>query len=221
MHVRGPPMLAPLIPWPVFFKALQRQRSTLFQAWLRYWIFSDDGAALIPRRGDGTAESLSLEERQKIATLFLTRQEQKNGQKPFTEKAKLDATGTRTQGHQPHGNWDFSCDASLCAAHLAQERVERRCAGSGCVSIRFGHHWFMHGRCPHGRVFSGAEDGSTAHQRATTRHRNRFATCQGDNMNLRELLGFNLFLQLFDGTASYFILSRGEAELNPFVECRY
>ena len=40
------------------------------QAWLRYWIFSDDGAALIPRRGDSTAESLSLEERQKIATLF-------------------------------------------------------------------------------------------------------------------------------------------------------
>ena len=29
----------------------------------------------------------------------------------------------------------------------------------GCVSIRFGHHWFMHGNCPHGRVFSGAEDG--------------------------------------------------------------
>jgi hypothetical protein len=36
-------------------------------------------------------------------------------------------------------------------------------------------------------------------------------------MNLRELLGINLFLQIFDGTASYFILSRGEAELNPFV----
>ena len=36
-------------------------------------------------------------------------------------------------------------------------------------------------------------------------------------MNLRELLSFNLFLQLFDGTAAYFILSRGEAKLNPFV----
>ena len=36
-------------------------------------------------------------------------------------------------------------------------------------------------------------------------------------MNLRRLLGFNLFLQIFDGTASYFILSRGEAELNPLV----
>ena len=40
---------------------------------------------------------------------------------------------------------------------------------------------------------------------------------ESDTMTLRELLGFNLFLQLFDGTASYFILSRGEAELNPFV----
>ena len=36
-------------------------------------------------------------------------------------------------------------------------------------------------------------------------------------MNLQKLLGFNLFLQIFDGTASYFILSRGESELNPFV----
>ena len=37
-------------------------------------------------------------------------------------------------------------------------------------------------------------------------------------MNLLQgLLGFNLFLQIFDGTASYFILSRGEPELNPFV----
>jgi hypothetical protein len=36
-------------------------------------------------------------------------------------------------------------------------------------------------------------------------------------MKLRELLAFNLFLQVFDGTASYLILSRGEAELNPLV----
>ena len=35
---------------------------------------------------------------------------------------------------------------------------------------------------------------------STTRHHVRFPTCQGDNMNLRELLSFNLFLQLFDGT---------------------
>jgi hypothetical protein len=40
---------------------------------------------------------------------------------------------------------------------------------------------------------------------------------RADMMNLRELLGFNLFLQIFDGTASYFILSRGQGELNPFV----
>jgi hypothetical protein len=67
-------MLAPLIPWPVFFKALQRQKSTLLQAWLRYWIFSDDGAALLPRRTDGTAESSSLKEREKItAQLFMAK----------------------------------------------------------------------------------------------------------------------------------------------------
>ena len=37
-------------------------------------------------------------------------------------------------------------------------------------------------------------------------------------MTLRELLGFNIFLQVFDGMATYFILSRGEAELNPLVD---
>jgi hypothetical protein len=36
-------------------------------------------------------------------------------------------------------------------------------------------------------------------------------------MTLRELLGFNIFLQVFDGMATYFILSRGGSELNPFV----
>ena len=94
---------------------------------------------------------------------------------------------------------------------------------SGDASLRgvfrfgIGHHWFVHGRCPHGRLFSGEEDGSTALQRPTTRHHVRFPTSEANMMTLRELLGFNLFLQLFNGTASYFILSRGEAELNPFV----
>ena len=36
-------------------------------------------------------------------------------------------------------------------------------------------------------------------------------------MTLRELLGFNVFLQVFDGTASYFILAIGVRELNPLV----
>jgi Domain of unknown function (DUF5658) len=36
-------------------------------------------------------------------------------------------------------------------------------------------------------------------------------------MTLRELLGFNIFLQLFDGTASYFILASGARELNPLI----
>ena len=61
-------MPAPLIPWRIFFQALQKQKYTLRQAWLRYWIFSDDGAALLPRNKDGTAESSSLQEREKIAT---------------------------------------------------------------------------------------------------------------------------------------------------------
>jgi hypothetical protein len=64
-------MTTPSIPWHVFFKALRMQKSTIVHAWLRYWIFSDDGAALLPRRKDDWAESLSLEKRQKIAALFL------------------------------------------------------------------------------------------------------------------------------------------------------
>ena len=68
-----------LLPWRIFFQALQKQKYTLRQSWLRYWIFSDDGAALVPRRGDRTAERLSLEEKQKIATLFAaTRRERPN-----------------------------------------------------------------------------------------------------------------------------------------------
>ena len=65
-------MTTPLIPWPVFFKTLQRQKSTIVHAWLRYWIFSDDGAALLSKRTNGTAESRSLEEREKIATWLFT-----------------------------------------------------------------------------------------------------------------------------------------------------
>jgi hypothetical protein len=68
----GGSMLAPLIPWPVFFKALQMQKPTIVHAWLRYWIFSDDGAALLPRSKDGTAESSSPEEREKTATWLFT-----------------------------------------------------------------------------------------------------------------------------------------------------
>ena len=32
------------------------------------------------------------------------------------------------------------------------------------------------------------------------------------------LLAFNLLLQAFDGTASYFLLSRGAEEANPLIE---
>jgi hypothetical protein len=36
-------------------------------------------------------------------------------------------------------------------------------------------------------------------------------------MPLRGLLALNLFLQVFDGTASYFIVTGGAPELNPLV----
>jgi hypothetical protein len=36
-------------------------------------------------------------------------------------------------------------------------------------------------------------------------------------MTLRGLLALNLFLQAFDGTASYFIVAGGAPELNPLV----
>jgi Domain of unknown function (DUF5658) len=35
--------------------------------------------------------------------------------------------------------------------------------------------------------------------------------------DLQKLLGFNLLLQIFDGVASYLILSNGEREVNPLV----
>ena len=38
------------------------------------------------------------------------------------------------------------------------------------------------------------------------------------NIALRDLLILNLLLQVFDGTASYFILSSGAHESNPLVE---
>lgn len=37
------------------------------------------------------------------------------------------------------------------------------------------------------------------------------------NVTTKRLLTLNLFLQAFDGTVSYFILSQGVLELNPFV----
>jgi hypothetical protein len=37
-------------------------------------------------------------------------------------------------------------------------------------------------------------------------------------MDLSKLLAINVFIQIFDGTASYFVLSRGEGELNFLVK---
>jgi hypothetical protein len=58
------------LPWPVFFQALRKQNPIILNAWLRYWIFSNDGAALIPRPDDDTAESLAFHESQEAAAHF-------------------------------------------------------------------------------------------------------------------------------------------------------
>jgi hypothetical protein len=61
-------MTTTLLSWPVFFQALQRQNPAIRHAWLRYWIFSDEGAALLAR------SKQVLEERQKQLVLLLLKQ---------------------------------------------------------------------------------------------------------------------------------------------------
>ena len=65
-------MPAPLIPWQVFFHALQKQNSQTVQTWLGRWTFSDAGTALVHGGENHEATPLSLEEKQKRALLFLT-----------------------------------------------------------------------------------------------------------------------------------------------------
>ena len=60
-----------LIPWRAFFKELQRQNSETLQDWLGHWIFTNNGAAMINKPEKQKAESLSLEEKQMRAVLFL------------------------------------------------------------------------------------------------------------------------------------------------------
>jgi hypothetical protein len=69
----------------------------------------------------------------------------------------------------------------------------------------------------HGRVFSSNEADHTSIQISANVHRIHFQASRGDLRNLRGLLGFNLLLQVFDSSASYMTLSRGEGELNPLV----
>lgn len=66
-------------------------------------------------------------------------------------------------------------------------------------------------------MYSREQDYSAGVDLSTTRNRIAIAIGQGNMMNLRELLNFNLFLQVFDGTAAYFVLSKGASELNPLV----
>jgi len=35
-----------VIPWQVFLDALQKQQPTTLEAWLRRWLFTDDGVLL-------------------------------------------------------------------------------------------------------------------------------------------------------------------------------
>jgi hypothetical protein len=66
-----PTMTPPMISWTTFFQALRRQKPAIVHGWLRYWTFTDEGAALI----SGSSNSLpSLEKRQKETVLFLIRQ---------------------------------------------------------------------------------------------------------------------------------------------------
>jgi hypothetical protein len=106
---------------------------------------------------------------------------------------------------------------SLCFAYFSAERIERRGTAARHRSSRLGGHRGLYVHCADGGILLGEKDDRAGVRLPTARHRIDFATSPGDVMNLKELLAFNLFLQIFDGTASYFILSRGEAELNPLV----
>ena len=68
-------MSTTLISWQLFFKALRTQKPGIRHAWLRYWMFSDEGAALRPKSKERSVETLSVEQRQKIATLFAATRE--------------------------------------------------------------------------------------------------------------------------------------------------
>jgi hypothetical protein len=59
-----------IVPWPLFFELLHRQRAALRPAWLRYWMFSDNGASLGPKRGEGNSELFSVDELEKIWSRF-------------------------------------------------------------------------------------------------------------------------------------------------------
>jgi hypothetical protein len=61
-------MLAPLIPWHVFFRSLRTRKSKQVETWLGRWAFSDAGAALVDSSATREATRLSIEEKQKRAT---------------------------------------------------------------------------------------------------------------------------------------------------------
>jgi hypothetical protein len=68
---RVPVRTKTILSWSLFFQALARQKPEIRYAWMRYLMFSDEGAALLPR---STESLLSVEERQKQLVLVLMAQ---------------------------------------------------------------------------------------------------------------------------------------------------
>jgi hypothetical protein len=43
-------MEIPVIPWRLFFDALRKQQANAVERWLRYWLFTNEGAILADQR---------------------------------------------------------------------------------------------------------------------------------------------------------------------------
>jgi hypothetical protein len=62
-------MKTPLIPWRVFFTRLHKKKSKRSHEWFYRWLFTDDGVALMRRRGNNTTDPVSRQAHQKRAVL--------------------------------------------------------------------------------------------------------------------------------------------------------
>jgi hypothetical protein len=63
-------MSSSLIPWHVFFEALQEPKPKNLYEWLGRWRFTDDGAALSHGHENGETIPLSPKEKRKQAAHF-------------------------------------------------------------------------------------------------------------------------------------------------------
>jgi hypothetical protein len=64
-------MATPLSPRHIFFEALQKQKSEPVKRGYVRWVFTSAGRSPIPERGNDAVKSLSIEEKQKIASGLL------------------------------------------------------------------------------------------------------------------------------------------------------